>query len=86
MIFRLQAFQFQHLLFRDRDTGEMKRGEGGGQVCIIAVGVCFIFSVWIYVQFPFRRLMPVCVIIPCLSVLTGVRTLPSQIFRHDLDK
>ena len=82
MIFRLQVFQFQRLPFRDRDTGEMKRGEGGGQVCIIAVGIRIVCSVWIYIQFPFRRLMPVSVIIPYF----GIRAFPRQVFRYDLDK
>ena len=85
MIFRLQVFQFQRLPFRDRDTGEMKRGEGGGHI-IVTIGILIACSRLIYIQFPFRGLLPVCVIIPCLSILTCACTLPSQILRYDLDK
>ena len=63
----------------------MKRGEGGSHK-IITVGILFAFSRLIYIQIPFRGLLPVRIIIPCLSILTDVLTRPSQVFRYDLDK
>ena len=63
----------------------MKRGEGGGHI-IVTIGILIACSRLIYIQFPFRGLLPVLVIIPSLSVLARVCTLPSQILRYDLDK
>ena len=61
----------------------MKRGEGGSHK-IITVGILFAFSRLIYIQIPFRGLLPVRIIIPCLSILTDVLTRPSQVFRYDM--